>query len=97
MLPRLISWRERVCVHSFSCVFPLLSCVPAYVKHIHHDYCDLVSLCTSVCVLNTQGAWPVLLLFLDNGCIYTLILDYMAVSEDGFLSDWCMKTAISIL
>lgn len=28
--------------------------------------------------------WPILLLFLDNGCIYTLILDYTADLQEGF-------------
>lgn len=88
-----------MCAHKLSCVFFLLGCVPAYVEHIlPAQCCDLVSLyvCVTVCVLSAQGGWPILSLFLDNGCIYILILDYLADTDEGFLSAWRMQTAITI-
>lgn len=64
--------------------------MPAYVEPIlPAQCCDLVSLSVSVCVcvtmctLGARGVWPILLLFPDNGCIYTLILDYMVDLEEG--------------
>lgn len=52
--------------------------------------CDLMShlrvcTCAPPCVHCALGPpWPILLLFLDNGCIYTLILDYTADLQEGF-------------
>lgn len=35
-------------------------------------------------LLPRSHSWPILLLFLDNGCIYTLILDYAADLQESF-------------
>lgn len=77
--------------HSFLCLFWRAACAPAYVEAIPPGQrCDLMShlrvcTCAQPCVHSALGPpWPVVLLFLDNGCIYTLILDYTADLQEGF-------------
>lgn len=92
---------ERVCVRINFSVYSLCWGV---CLHTLSTFCQpnavtlrpSLCVCVTVCVLSAQGAWPFLLLFLDNRCIYTLILDYMADLEEGFLSAWCMQTANTI-
>lgn len=92
---------ERVCVRIN---FPVYSPCWGVCLHTLSTFCqpNAVTLCPYVCVsvwlcvLSARGAWPILWLFLDNRCIYILILDYLADSEEGFLSAWCMQTAITI-
>lgn len=98
------------CCHSLSLVesvcvrinFPVYSLCWGVCLHTLSTFCqpNAVTLCpcvcVTVCVLSTRGAWPILSLFLDNGCIYILILDYLADSEEGFLLARCMQTAITI-
>ena len=93
--------RECVCALIFLCILSAGVC--ACIRWAHSASpvlwpCVPVweCVCVTVCVLSAQGAWPILLLFLDNGCIYILILDYLADSEEGFLSAWCMQTTITI-
>lgn len=49
-----------------------------------------------VCIFSSLGDWPILSLFLDNDCIYVLILDYLATPTRGFLSAWCKQTIITM-
>ena len=96
-----LSLGERVCVRINFPVYSLcwgvcLHTLSTFCQPSTVTLCPCVRVCVTVCVLSAQGAWPILLLFLDNGCIYILILDYLADSEEGFLSAWCMQTTITI-
>lgn len=77
---------ERVCV----CInFLLYSLCWGMCLHTLSTFCrpSAVTLCPCVrlCVYSALwGTWPILLLFLDNGCIYILILDYLAEFDEGF-------------
>lgn len=86
-------------MHSFLCLSCRPECEPAYVEAIlPARRCDLVSrprVCTRPrrrvytglyppTPLLRPHSWPILLLFLDNGCIYTLILDYAADLQESF-------------
>lgn len=86
-----LSPEGSVRTHSFLCLFSRAACAPAYVEAIppgqRRDLMSRLRVCTCAppCVHCALGPpWPILLLFLDNGCIYTLILDYTADLQEGF-------------
>lgn len=96
---RSLSLGECVCVRIH---FPVYSVCWGVCLHTLSTFCQpsvvtlRPSVCVIVCGLSAQGVRPLLSLFPDNRCIYILILDYLADSEEGFLSAWCMQTAITI-
>lgn len=75
------------------CLGVRLHTLSTFCQHSAVTLCPRV--CDCVCVLSDPGAWPVPLLFLDNGCIYILILDYLADPEEASPSAWRMQTAIT--